>query len=123
MVTAEEEFGIAAVESLASGRPVIALRSGGVLETVIAGRTGVFYDDGEDPRALAAAVAAFDPGAVDPADVRRRRRGGSASSASRSGCARSWTETVAAERAPRDAGTPDREVYFPAEVHVRRRNP
>ena len=41
VVTAEEEFGIAAVESLASGRPVIALRSGGVLETVTAGRTGV----------------------------------------------------------------------------------
>src|SRR4051794_2419575 len=67
VVTAEEEFGIAAVESLASGRPVIALRSGGVLETVTAGRTGVFYEDGDDPRALAAAVAAFDVGAVDPA--------------------------------------------------------
>src|SRR5919199_474778 len=67
VVTAEEEFGIAAVESLASGRPVIALRSGGVLETVTAGRTGVFYDDGDDPRALAQAVAAFDVGAVDPA--------------------------------------------------------
>jgi glycosyltransferase involved in cell wall biosynthesis len=68
VVTAEEEFGIAAVESLASGRPVIALRSGGVLETVSEGRTGTFYDDGDDPRALAAAVAGFDPGAVDPAD-------------------------------------------------------
>ena len=40
VVTAEEEFGIAAVESLASGRPVIALRSGGVLETVTDGRDG-----------------------------------------------------------------------------------
>jgi glycosyltransferase involved in cell wall biosynthesis len=68
VVTAEEEFGIAAVESLASGRPVIALRSGGVLETVRAGKTGAFYDDGDDPRALAAAVAGFDPGAVDPAE-------------------------------------------------------
>ena len=67
VVTAEEEFGIAAVESLASGRPVIALRSGGVLETVTEGVTGAFYDDGDDPRALAAAVAGFDPGAVDPA--------------------------------------------------------
>jgi glycosyltransferase involved in cell wall biosynthesis len=66
VVTAEEEFGIAAVEALASGRPVIALRSGGVLETVGEGRTGTFYDDGDDPRALAAAVAGFDPGAVDP---------------------------------------------------------
>src|ERR1700759_3651299 len=66
VVTAEEEFGIAAVEALASGRPVIALRSGGVLETVSEGRTGVFYDDGDDWRALATAVAGFDVGAVDP---------------------------------------------------------
>jgi glycosyltransferase involved in cell wall biosynthesis len=68
VVTAEEEFGIAAVESLASGRPVIGLRAGGVLETVTAGRTGWFYDDGDDPAALAAAVRAFDVGAVDPLD-------------------------------------------------------
>ncbi len=68
IVTAEEEFGIAAVESLASGRPVIALRSGGVLETVTAGRTGAFYDDADDPQALAAVVRSFDPGAVDPAE-------------------------------------------------------
>src|SRR6188768_2381243 len=65
VVTAEEEFGIAAVESLASGRPVIALRSGGVLETVSEGVTGAFYDDGDDPKALAAAVASFDVASVD----------------------------------------------------------
>src|SRR3954451_21753503 len=68
VVTAEEESGIAAVESLASGRPVIAVRAGGVLETVTAGRTGVFYDDPDDPRALAVAVAAFDVRVVDPLD-------------------------------------------------------
>jgi glycosyltransferase involved in cell wall biosynthesis len=66
VVTAEEEFGIAAVESLASGRPVIALHAGGVLETVTAGRTGWFYDDADDPASLAAAVRTFDVGAVDP---------------------------------------------------------
>ncbi len=66
VVTAAEEFGIAAVESLASGRPVIALGSGGVLETVRAGETGVYYEPG-DPLALARAVAGFDPLAVDPA--------------------------------------------------------
>jgi glycosyltransferase involved in cell wall biosynthesis len=65
VVTAEEEFGIAAVESLASGRPVIALRAGGVLETVSEGVTGAFYDDADDPRSLAAAVAGFDVARVD----------------------------------------------------------
>jgi glycosyltransferase involved in cell wall biosynthesis len=65
-VTASEEFGIAAVEALASGRPVIALGSGGVLETVREGETGAFYGVSE-AEALAAVVADFDPLAVDPA--------------------------------------------------------
>jgi glycosyltransferase involved in cell wall biosynthesis len=66
VVTAAEEFGIAAVEALASGRPVIALGSGGVLESVREGETGAYYRD-SDPRSLAAVVSAFDPLAVDPA--------------------------------------------------------
>jgi glycosyltransferase involved in cell wall biosynthesis len=65
VVTASEEFGIAAVEALASGRPVIALRSGGVLETVDEAITGAFYENADDPRALAAAVAGFDVKGVD----------------------------------------------------------
>jgi glycosyltransferase involved in cell wall biosynthesis len=65
VVTATEEFGIAAVEAQAAGRPVIALREGGVRETVIEGETGVFFDRAE-PAALVAAVRAFDPLAVDP---------------------------------------------------------
>ena len=44
VVTAAEEFGIAAVESLASGRPVIALGAGGVRESVRAGETGAYYE-------------------------------------------------------------------------------
>jgi glycosyltransferase involved in cell wall biosynthesis len=67
VVTATEEFGIAAVEAQAAGRPVIALDEGGVTESVQEGRTGVFYDVAT-PEALAAAVAAFDPLSVDPAD-------------------------------------------------------
>jgi glycosyltransferase involved in cell wall biosynthesis len=66
VVTAAEEFGIAAVESLASGRPVIGLAAGGVLESVPEGETGAFYGE-SDPAALADAVAAFDPMAADPA--------------------------------------------------------
>jgi glycosyltransferase involved in cell wall biosynthesis len=65
VVTASEEFGIAAVEALASGRPVIALASGGAQEVVRSGRTGVFFPR-SDPESLAEAVAGFDPLAVDP---------------------------------------------------------
>jgi len=66
VVTAAEEFGIAAVESLASGRPVIALGSGGVLESVVEGETGVYYRR-NDPETLAEVVSRFDPQAFDPA--------------------------------------------------------
>lgn len=41
----EEDSGIAAVEAMASGRPVIAYRSGGALETVKEGITGLFFDE------------------------------------------------------------------------------
>ena len=41
----EEDFGITAVEAMASGRPVIAYSAGGVRETVISGITGEFLQD------------------------------------------------------------------------------
>ena len=44
VVTATEEFGIAAVEALAAGRPVIALGEGGVRESVVEGVTGTFFE-------------------------------------------------------------------------------
>jgi glycosyltransferase involved in cell wall biosynthesis len=67
VVTATEEFGIAAVEAQAAGRPVIALGAGGVAETVVDGVTGCFYDE-PTAASLSAAVRAFDPEAIDPAD-------------------------------------------------------
>lgn len=39
-----EDFGITPVEAMGVGCPVIALASGGVKETVIDGKTGVFFD-------------------------------------------------------------------------------
>jgi glycosyltransferase involved in cell wall biosynthesis len=66
VVTSLEEFGIAAVEAQAAGRPVIARAGGGLLETVIEGQTGCFWDGGEDQ--LAEAVTRFDADAVDPRD-------------------------------------------------------
>jgi len=57
----EEDFGMTPVEALASGKAVIALGRGGVLESVPAADPmgGVFYDHGEDER-LARAVEEFE---------------------------------------------------------------
>ncbi len=41
----EEDFGITAVEAMACGRPVIAYKAGGALETVIDGFTGEFFEE------------------------------------------------------------------------------
>lgn len=41
----EEDFGISAVEAMASGCPVIAYDIGGVKETVIEGETGIFFEE------------------------------------------------------------------------------
>lgn len=66
----EEDFGITAVESMASGRPVIAYRSGGALETVVEGETGVFFDD-QNWQSLADAVLRFDEKQFNPEKIRQ----------------------------------------------------
>ena len=69
-MTATEEFGIAAVEALAAGRPVIALGEGGVRESVTEGVTGTFFDRCE-PEALADGRAPRSTRfAIDPAACR-----------------------------------------------------
>ena len=40
-----EDFGLVPVEAMASGCPVIAYRGGGALETVVEGRTGIFFEE------------------------------------------------------------------------------
>jgi glycosyltransferase involved in cell wall biosynthesis len=65
VITSIEEFGITAVEAQAAGRPVLAARSGGALETVIDGETGVLAEPG-DVSAFAEAIETlgrldFDP--------------------------------------------------------------
>ena len=72
VVTAVEEFGIAAVESQASGRPVIARRGGGALETIVDGVTGCWWSGGAED--LARAVFDFDDAAIDPQDCLRNAR-------------------------------------------------
>ena len=45
ILAAEEDFGITSLEAQACNTPVIAYRKGGYLETVIEGKTGVFFDE------------------------------------------------------------------------------
>ena len=40
-----EDFGMVPVESMAHGCPIIAYKSGGTTETVVDGKTGVFFDE------------------------------------------------------------------------------
>lgn len=54
-----EDFGITAVEAQAAGRPVIAFRGGGALETVVENETGLFFD-GQTPESLAATLDDFE---------------------------------------------------------------
>ncbi len=64
-----EEFGIAAVEAQAAGRPVVAAGAGGALETVVDGVTGVHVEPGSI-EALAEALREVDFDRFDPAVIR-----------------------------------------------------
>ena len=48
----EEDFGLTPLEAMSFGKPVLALRKGGALETMVEGMTGEFFDD-PIPEALA----------------------------------------------------------------------
>jgi len=65
----EEDFGLTPIEANASGRPVIAYRAGGALETVIEGVTGAFFG-AQTADALADVLAGFDASRYRPADAR-----------------------------------------------------
>lgn len=56
---AEEDFGITPVEAMACGTPVIAYGKGGVLETVIDGKTGFFFAE-QTTESLIQAVRRFE---------------------------------------------------------------
>jgi len=59
LVPGEEDFGIAPVEAMAAGKPVVALRAGGVRETMVEGITGVFFDR-PDVQAVVEALGRLD---------------------------------------------------------------
>ncbi len=55
----EEDFGMAPLEANAAGRPVIAYRGGGAVETIEEGKTGVFFEQ-PNSRALSTAIERFE---------------------------------------------------------------
>ncbi len=69
LVPGIEDFGIAPVEAMAAGKPVVAFRGGGATETVVDGRTGVFFDE-PTAGSLADAIARVDTLALDPTAIR-----------------------------------------------------
>ncbi len=74
-----EGFGIAFLEASATGKPVIAGRSGGTCEAVVDGETGLLVD-GEDPPAVARAILSV---LSDPDRSRRMGERGRARAAER----------------------------------------
>jgi glycosyltransferase involved in cell wall biosynthesis len=60
----EEDFGIVALEAMACGRPVIAYRGGGALESITDGETGLFFNE-QKVDSLMGAVKRFNPDNFD----------------------------------------------------------
>lgn len=71
-----EDFGIVPLEVMASGRPVLAYRRGGAVETVVEGETGLFFDE-QTAESLMGALTRFEAqiDGFDPAAIRRHAQG------------------------------------------------
>jgi glycosyltransferase involved in cell wall biosynthesis len=69
----EEDFGMAAAESLASGTPVIAYAKGGALDIVQDGETGILFTD-QSVEGLVAAIKRFDNYTFLPATLYRKSK-------------------------------------------------
>jgi len=82
-----EPFGLTALESMACATPVVAIKEGGFLETVVDGETGLLVDP--TPEALAAGIARL---ASNPAEAERL------GSQARAHVLRGWTWAQSARR-------------------------
>lgn len=69
----EEDFGIAAVEALAAGTPVIAYKKGGALDIVQEGETGVFFEE-QAVDSLVKALQRFETMKFLPATLHRKAK-------------------------------------------------
>ena len=63
----DEDFGITPVEAMSVGTPVIAYRSGGVVESIVHGRTGLFFNE-LTVESLSLAIKQFNNLTINPKD-------------------------------------------------------
>lgn len=68
-----EDFGITPLEAQSAGRPVIALGKGGAMETVINGKTGVYFDE-QTPESIVLAVKKFQTMSFDKSAARENAK-------------------------------------------------
>jgi glycosyltransferase involved in cell wall biosynthesis len=68
-----EDAGIVPLEAQASGTPVVALGKGGALDTVIDGKTGIFFAE-QAPESLGAAIDRFQKSTFEPETIRAHAR-------------------------------------------------
>jgi len=65
-----EDYGLTPIEAGVWGRPSVALRFGGFLDTIDEGVTGMYFDEPE-PRAIADALDRFEAATFDADNIRR----------------------------------------------------
>ncbi|MCH2188467.1 glycosyltransferase [Candidatus Gracilibacteria bacterium] len=66
----EEDLGLVPIAAMATGTPVIAYGKGGAKETVVDGKTGIFFDE-QTPESLNAAIEVFEAQKWDAKKIRK----------------------------------------------------
>jgi glycosyltransferase involved in cell wall biosynthesis len=69
LFAAHEDFGIAPIEAMAAGTPVIAYRAGGALDYVVSGKTGEFFDE-QSVESLKTTIQSFDSNKYNSSDIK-----------------------------------------------------
>lgn len=65
-----EDAGIAPLEAMASGRPVVALKAGGVVDVLKEGETGVLFEE-QTVESLSGAIDKLEKGSFDSSKIRK----------------------------------------------------